>query len=78
MISGTKSNWRPETSGAYQRSILALILFSIFINDLDYEAEYTLSKSAGDTEWGGVDTPESRAAIQRDLDRLEKWLAGTS
>lgn len=52
----------------------AQILFNISINNPDNETDCTLSNIADDTKLGGVaDMPESCAAIQSDLDRLEKW-----
>ncbi|GAB0203069.1 mitochondrial enolase superfamily member 1 [Grus japonensis] len=69
------SKWRTATSGNVpQRSVLGLALFNILVSDMDSGIERTLCKFANNTKLCGVvDTLEGRDAIQRDLDRLERW-----
>ncbi|GAB0204507.1 mitochondrial enolase superfamily member 1 [Grus japonensis] len=74
VVNGSMPKWRSRMSGVPQGSVLGLALFNTFVSDMGSGIECTLSKFANGTKMCGVvDTLEGGDAIQRDLDRLERW-----
>ncbi|GAB0181449.1 mitochondrial enolase superfamily member 1 [Grus japonensis] len=72
---GSMSKWKLVMSNVTtQGSVLEAILSKIFIRDTDSGIQYSLSNFVDNTKLCAVvDLLEERDAVQRDLDRLERW-----
>ena len=61
--------------GIPQISVVGPVWFNIFITDLTEGSNSTFSRFVDNAKLGGtVDPPESRKALQRDLDGLGGWV----
>ena len=78
-VNGSMPGLRSVMSAVPQRSVLRLMLFNIFISDINSGIECTLSEFADDTKLcGPVDMSKGWDAILRDLDRLSSGTRRTS
>ena len=75
VVGGTLSEQGIVGCGVPQGSMLGLLLFLIYINDLDIDIESTLVKFADDTKLGGLaNSLEATKVIQEDINRIQKWV----
>ena len=70
---GMYSDWAPVISGVPQGSMIAPILFLIYINDLYNNLKSTVRLFADDTIIYMISNGTDATARQQDLDKLAKW-----
>ncbi len=79
VLNGECSEWSDVLSGVPQGSLLGPPLFSVYINDLDYEIYLLITlllKFADDTKLGQIiKGPEDSVRLQECLNRLMEWAA---
>ena len=74
IVNGKASDRKPVTSGVPEGSLLAPILFSMFINELPSEMESGCLMYADDVKiFRKITSPSDGLSLQRDLGRLSAW-----
>ena len=75
-VRGEPSTWAEVTSGVPQGSVLAPLMFLVFINDLPDEVEGYINMFADDAKiMRRVTTIEDCRKLQEDLDKIHEWSA---
>ena len=73
-IRGSNSEWSPVISGVPQGSILGLIIFLIYVNDIPNIVTSTAKLFAHDTKiYRQINKVEDSIALQSDLTTLDLW-----
>ena len=74
VVNGVKSEWAPVLSGVPQGTVLGLLLFSLYINDISSDIESGISLFADDCVcYCKIRNEEDTIKLQRDIDRLGSW-----
>ena len=73
-VNGTNSEWANITSGIPQDSVLGLILFVLYINDLPDNIVSNVYMFADDTKvFKTINSPNDQHTLHNDLDYLTSW-----
>ena len=73
-MNGKTSDWVSVSSGVPEGSLVAPLLFSLFINDLPREIDSNCLMYADDVKiYRKITAPADGLLLQRDLDRLQSW-----
>ena len=74
IVNGHSSDWTEVKSGVPQGSVIAALLFVIYINDLPDNIKSPLYLFADDCKFfRQIITPEDTSIMQSDLDKLLEW-----
>ena len=74
VLNGQSSSWTEVISGIPQGSVLGLILFTIYINDLPDALENMIKLFAYDTKvFATVNNEKDKNSLQGDIDKLMNW-----
>lgn len=74
IVNGRTSEWKPVTSGVPEGSLLAPLLFSLFVNDLPSVIDSDCLMYADDVKiFRKIEAPADGLLLQGDLDRLSAW-----
>lgn len=75
VTNGAESSRQPVAGGVPQALAVGSMSFNVFSSEQENGMECPLSKDVHGPKLGAaVNTLEEGAALQRDLDRLEKWV----
>ena len=74
IVNGKTSDWKSVTSGVPEGSILAPLIFSMFINDLPRDIQSNCLLYADDVKiFRKIKTPSDGKLLQEDIASLERW-----
>ena len=73
-LNGHRSCWSEERSGVPQGSVLGSLIFTIFIDDINEEVLYEISKFTNNLKIASrVNTLNEIRSMQMTLDKLVAW-----